>query len=259
MSVLLLPISKEDDLYPLISICDKIAGYLNYELLCFTYNNSEKLFKDSFNNIPIEVNHSTKDLFTTIFSFLHSSSIDVAMIISSINVVSIQNRKKTFSFFSKIRKLIIPYLVLPAVVVPDWKPESILLPICLSDGEKEASAWAGYLTKSHNAKVYIIHPNFKDGMLKQYLQRNIGFIKNLFNNEKVAYEIFLYGYKSKHASLKAIEMATEKINSLLVMPVSRRSFLEYLFKVPSEIMLLKSGNDIPILFVSPRHDLYLPC
>jgi len=255
MAGLLLPISPEDDVNQLLSAAGHIAGCLDYQLIPFSFKNSGK----SLNQKSFPIRHYDKDLFSTIYSFLHPNEQDVALVVLTPHVISLKNRSKATQFFAKFRSLKVPYLVLPDNPRPYWHPENIFFPVCLKDGEKEASAWAGFWTRTHDAKLQIHYPGFRSKTNQQHLQRTLVFIRNLFDQSNVNYKTFPTGRKRKEARSKAIELACSSPNTLLIMPATRLNSPEYVFTGPPEIRLLKNRGNTPVLFVNPRHDMYVPC
>jgi hypothetical protein len=259
MTSLLLPISPEDDTNQLLSAVTRIAGRLNYHLIPVTYNQSEKPVQNPLNQASITIHHSDKDLFNSIYAFLYPDEQDVALVILTPNVINLKSRNKATQFFAKFRSLKVPYLVLPDILDSTWCPEDIFFPVCLKEGEKEASAWAGFWSRTHQARLHIPYPEFRNKTNRQYLQRTLAFVKNLFDQSNVGYEIHPAGCKRKEARSKAIELACSSQNSLLVLPATRLNSPEYVFTGPPEIRLLKNRGNTPVLFVNPRHDMYVPC
>ncbi|WP_291856220.1 hypothetical protein [Marinilabilia sp.] len=259
MASLLLPISPDDDAAQLMSAGTRIARNLDYQLIPFTYNKSEKEVRNPLVHASVTVQHSDKNFFHTIYSFLNSTEHDVTLVVLTPKVINLKSRNKATHFFAKFRSLKVPYLVLPDAPDSGWCPENIFFPVCLQDGEKEASAWAGFWTRTHQGRLHIIHPEFRNKTTKQYLQRNLAFIRNLFNQSNVVFETCPAGCKRKEARSKAIEMAGNSRDSLLVLPATRLNSPEYVFTGPPEIRLLKNRGNTPVLFVNPLHDLYVPC
>jgi hypothetical protein len=259
MASLLLPISPEDDTNQLLPAVTRIAGSLDYQLIPFTYNHSGKSFENFKSHPSISVQNSDKDLFKTIHSFLYPNDQDVALVVLTPHVINLKSRSKATQFFAKFRSLKVPYLVLPDVPDSRWRPEDLFFPVCLKEGEKEASAWAGFWTRAHQARLHIPYPEFKNNTNRQHLQRNLAFIKNLLEQSNVDYETHAAGSKRKEARSRAIELAGSSPNSLLIIPATRLNSPEYVFTGPPEIRLLKNRGDTPVLFVNPRHDMYVPC
>lgn len=259
MASLLLPISPEDDASQLLLAVTRIAQNLDYQLLSFTYSHSTKRVSPPLDQASTSVLHSDKDFFNSIYSFLNPNEQDIAMVVLTPRLINLKSRNKATHFFAKFRSLKVPYLVLPEKPDSEWYPKNIFFPVSLKDGEKEASAWAGFWTRTHQGRLHIIHPEFRNKTTRQYLQRNLAFISNLFNQSNVVHETTLSGCKRKEARSKAIEMADNSPNSLLVLPATRLNSPEYVFTGPPEIRLLKNRGNTPVLFVNPRHDFYVPC
>ncbi len=259
MASLLLPIHNEDDVNQLIPEATRIAERFDYQLIPFTFNNSGKSISPQITNTSTAIPHYDKNLFTVIYSFLNPNEKDIALIVLTTRLINLKSRNKATHFFAKFRSLKTPYLVLPEAPTTSWNPKIIFFPVCLKNGEKEASAWAGFWAKTHDAVIHITYPEFRNKTNREYLKRNLAFIKNLFSQLNVMYDTNSWGSKRKEARSKAIKMAAHTSDSLLVLPATRLNSPEYVFTGPPEIRLLKNRGNTPVLLVNPRHDMYVPC
>ncbi|RCW35261.1 hypothetical protein [Marinilabilia salmonicolor] len=259
MASLLLPISPDDDINKILPAVKQIAGFTDYTIIPFTYKISGKKYRTQTNSNAGNIRSSENDLFKTIHSFLFPNDDDIALVVISPQVINLQSRNKATHFFSKFRNLQVPYLVLPDKPEDTWHPKEIYFPVCLKDGEKEASAWAGFWSRTFEAKLHLLNPHFRNKTTNQYLQRTMAFIRNLLQKSNVSYDISSEGHTRKEARQKALELAKNSPDTLIVMPATRLNSPEYVFIGPPEIRLLKNRGNTPVLFVNPRHDMYVPC
>lgn len=259
MASLLLPISSDDNLNQLLPAAKQIAGFTGYNIIPFTCKNSGKKHRPELIPQEWEVRYSESDLFSTIYSFLFPNDDDIALVVISPQVINLNSRNKATHFFSKFRSLQVPYLVLSETPKKIWHPRDIYFPVSLKDGEKEASAWAGFWSRTSEANLHLIHPEFRNKTTRQYFKRNMAFIRKLFHQSNVPFNTISAGHKRKEAIQKAMELAANSPDALLVIPATRLNSPEYVFTGPPEIRLLKNRGNTPVLFVNPRHDMYIPC
>lgn len=230
MASLLLPISPDDDINKLLPAVKQIAGYPDYKIIPFTYKSSGKKHRPELNTEGWEIRDSEDDLFKTIYSFLFPNNEDIALVVISPQLINLNRRNKATRFFSKFRSLQVPYLVLPEIPEETWQLNEIFFPVCLKDGEKEASAWAGFWSRTSEANLHLLYPEFRNKTTRQYLQRNMAFIRNLFHQSNVTFDTISAGQKRKEARQKAMELAKSSVDTLLVMPATRLNSPEYVLR-----------------------------
>ncbi|WP_016776769.1 hypothetical protein [Anaerophaga thermohalophila] len=259
MPALLTVISAADQSKQIIELSYKLGRLLNYEPIITTCNDRELCLKKQLESENYEVSGSEKDFFQAISAWLEKPSLDISLITVSQKVVNINKTYKATRFFSGCRMLKIPYLILPEKVNVSWHPKHIFFPVCTRDGEKEASAWVGSWTKANNSEITILHPEFRSKENQGRLWRLLVFIQRLFDNSNVPYKTIKAGAGKKETNNKALEEAKKTPDSLLIVPATRLNSPEYIFTGPPEIRLLKNRGNTPVLFVNPRHDMYVPC
>lgn len=259
MAALLLLITSQDDTELMLSIGADLSRRLEFQFMVAPCPERSKQTEMLLQETEAMLLPWEKDLFRTIYSSIDAPEHDISLIVISPNGIQLNKRNRATTFFAKFRSLKIPYLVMPDSPTSQWHPQKIIFPLCLKDGEKEASAWAGFCARATRSDLIMVYPQFHNKTTSNYLQRNLGFVRNLFNKSEVAYQELVVGHKRKEVRIKTIELAGTFPGSLLVMPATRLNSPEYVFTGPPEIRLLKNRGNTPVLFVNPRHDLFLPC
>lgn len=259
MSALLIIISEADQSKQIIELGFHLGWLLNYKPLITTCNDRGLALREQLKNENYDVSGSEKDFFQTISPWIENTPLDVSLIMVPSSIININKTIKATRFFSNCRMLKIPYLILPEKIDVTWHPEQIFFPVCTRDGEKEASAWAGAWTRANNSKITILYPEFRNRENQKRLWRLLVFIQRLFDNSDVPYQSIKAGATKKETNNKTLEEAKKHSNSLLIFPATRLNSPEYIFTGPPELKLLKTRGNTPVLFVNPRHDMYLPC
>jgi hypothetical protein len=259
MPSLLLTISNKTKVESILKFSNNLAKILDYDLVTTTYSDKDLLLKQSLKNLIPTARGSKKDFFFTLDNIVRDPSLEISLVLISQHIIDPFKRYKATNFFARLRGLRIPYLILPEKLPPHWCPENIVFPVCSKDGEKEASAWAGFWGRSGKSNVLLLHPEFRNKDYRQKLLTTIAFIQQLFKKSNTIFEIKKAGTTSKETRTFALEKAKALSNSLLIVPATRLNSPEYVFTGPPELKLLKNRGNTPVLFVNPRHDLYIPC
>lgn len=261
MTSLLIAIFKTDDLQPLLILGKKIANALELKLIVATfYNTNTPVNQENQSDQDVVfLNPPASDFFTSIDKILEESNFDVSLIILSPMAFNNKKRKNVTSFFFKCRQFKVPYLVMPDKFDSNWEPHNIIFPLCLKEGEKETSAWAGFLARYHNSNLSIIYPAFKNQDYQKKVWIILVFIQRLFDKSNVRYQSLAKGDNKRETLKAAIDRCNKTGNSLLIMPATRYKSPEYYFTGSPEYKIIKNRGNTPVLFVNPRHDLYVPC
>jgi len=104
-----------------------------------------------------------------------------------------------------------------------------------------------------------LHPKLRNKANQKKLNQLLSFTHRLLNHSGRPYKTLQCGNTRKATIQMALNKAHSVSNSLLILPATRLNSPEYVFTGPPELKILKQRGNTPILFVNPRHDLYLPC
>lgn len=263
MSTLLTAISQIDQLPRVVSFCKKISRAFEYKLLFSTYDDPHHEVKQECEKQTDidEVLGSKTSFINTVHALLENQAYDISLIIIPSQLIDKKNNHRLRKLFSALKKLKIPYLFMPQNTerLSTWAPENIVVPICLKEGEKEASAWAGFWVRTFKSKLTLLHPEFNNKDDQTRLWMVLLFIQRLFEKSGITYNSKKNGCKTKETLKTVNNLVCKTPNTLLVVPATRHFSPEYFFTGLPEIILLKNRGISPVLFVNPRHDLYVPC
>ncbi len=260
MPSILLTITRVEQLFPAIEIGHSMARSMDSNLLISTYNDNNFLIRKACEKKlgKQSIQGSEQDLSLTINQFLKRPDTDIIFIIHPY-AGEFEKKHKLKKFFRQCQNFIIPYLILPKKLAANWQPENIIFPLSLKSGEKEASAWAGYFSRYTNGKLTLYHPEFRDPYTQKRLWSLLVFIQKLFEKSKISFSHKITGNTTKETKAEILSTASTVINTLIIAPASPITFPDYLFPGLFNFDLIQKQTTTPVLFINPRHDLYVPC
>ncbi|PWE00875.1 hypothetical protein [Marinilabilia rubra] len=259
MSNIFLPISSKEDYNVLVPFCERLARRLDFSLTISTCEDHGLQLKNQLRPHDERVVGSEKNFYKVIESNVNNAEADISMVCIYPGTIRLDANHNCLRFFSRLRTLTVPYFLLPDLIQKNWMPENVFFPICARDGEKEASAWAGFWTRHTGGQLHLVHPKIKYHDKHKAVFANLNFIKRLLEKSGIAYKTLSYGFNKKETVSYSLEMAKRSNSGLLILSANRLNSPEYIFTGPPEKKILKNRSNTPVLFVNPRHDLYLPC
>jgi hypothetical protein len=188
-------------------------------------------------------------------------------------VMPVSNSKKeTYFSVSHARKWIRRSRV-SVLVVGNNEPkendyQQIILPLDIHCQEKELALWASYFPTyfqkncpqipKDNLLIHIIYNQYKDELLKKKVQNNIDYVVKLFSSLEVPYQLHPFS-KVDNIHIYGLQFAKEIGNSVLfyLMP-EHFSLIDLLFG-PVSNKLLGNTENIPVLCLNQREDIFVLC
>ncbi|MGM0377566.1 MAG: hypothetical protein ACQEQ0_12400 [Bacteroidota bacterium] len=260
MTTLLTVISDADDFKLLMPPALKLAKAFDYKILVTSFRDKDQSKKKQCpQHENVESIASSEDLPPTILHLTEDQERDIQLVMFSEKAISLTGKRIPVKYLSALRELKVPYLIVSETHDPNWRPENIYFPLCLREGEKEASAWAAHWTKYNNSNLQVLYPVFKNPDQQKRLWMIFLFVERLFNRANILHKTMAKGQRQKEAwnTLPSIMDASRQ--NLIIFPTTRYYSPEYYFTGPPEFRLLKNRGNTPVLFVNPRKDLYVPC
>lgn len=137
--------------------------------------------------------------------------------------------------------------------------KNIVLPLDPLRLSKEKSLWAGYFSRYYKAKVHVLIASYKDSYLAEKLFRNLKFVQKIYANLEIDYKIHNIGEIEQDIDEFALSY-TPKVNGSLVLVMTTRFFTIFdFFLGPTELKVIANSQQIPVMCINQRDDLYVLC
>lgn len=124
---------------------------------------------------------------------------------------------------------------------------------------KEKVLWASYFGRFVNSEITIYYHKYKDEYFQKQLKFNIAFAAKMFKNFSLNYNYFDSENTKTFVDHQAIQFAKEENASLVICQTTKnKDWTNTLFGL-NEYKTIQNKENIPILFVNPREDLFILC
>ena len=259
-ATLLVIISDAEEFQCLKSLSTRMAKTFGYQTLLKTIRDQDAALARSLSSQKSDTIHASPHALTpTIQKCMDNGRQDIQLVVFSDKHLRLTRKRKATQTLSGLRKLKIPYLIIPESTTASWQPRNIYIPLCLREGEKEASAWAGFWTRYHQSQLTLIYPVFKNPDQQRRLWMMLLFAERLLKRSNLPYQTWERGRQPKEILAHLNALAFSNDHNLIIFPATRFYSPEYYFTGPPEFHLLKNRGKTPVLFINPRNDLYIPC
>lgn len=170
---------------------------------------------------------------------------------------NVENLKKYINILIVIKKLSIPFLVIPEDCSPK-NFEHIISNIEYSKKSKDRVMWSNYLARKLSAKIELIIPTEKDAYISQNINNNIYFAEKLFKQSNNDYDIHKTPNPSEKLTQDTIRLSVERKYGTILLSTNNGTFLPHIF-IPFELKIINKCRKKPILFIPPNEDFLIPC
>ncbi|HOY30485.1 MAG TPA: universal stress protein [Bacteroidales bacterium] len=186
--------------------------------------------------------------------------------INAIAVIAGLNSKKgVYDFFSSgtivtdYRELRIPVIVVHDVLCRRSFFSGMVLPLDFNRESKEKSAWVGHISTLNKTKVTILARQYKDAYFAASLRSNLALVKKLYKNLNVEYQIVNEPAVKSDIDKYAVDYAWYNKGDMVVIMATKEIAVDDLIFGLKEKKIIDNKYKLPIMFINPRDDLYLPC
>ena len=188
-------------------------------------------------------------------------------------VMAVAHSKKVTFFNVKRARKWIKKSRIPVLTVGNYEPKAsdyqqVILPLDIDCQEKELALWASYFPAhfqkncphipKENVMLHIIFNQYKDEFLQKKVQNNIEFVTKMFDNLNVFYELHPFT-KIDNIHIFGLQFAKDIGNSVLLYLMPEHNSLIDLFFGPVSNRLLGNKEQIPVLFLNAREDIFVLC
>jgi hypothetical protein len=157
------------------------------------------------------------------------------------------------------RRLKLPFIVLPHSSQDGWTPQHVIMPVTYDKSDKEAAIWVSYWGRFNKSRITLFAATDKDPTTETDVNRNLFFIKKLFDSLKLIYEVKKGDTSSSHIAQEAVNTGATEGNGLIVIATTKYYSIVDCLIGSREFHLIKNNQHMPIFCVNPRKDLYVLC
>ncbi len=187
--------------------------------------------------------------------------INAIVLVTGLNTVN----RKAQDYFSP-SKLVSDYreLRIPLLIVQNKMPDAdafrhIILPVDFTPESKEKASWAGYLGRLHNSFITVVHTEYRDGFFMVQLRNNLLLVKKLFDTLKTLYDFHKTDKLKYDIDRYALSYAKMKGAGLILITATKDWGVDDFLLGPAEKRIITNEDQLPVLMVNPRDDLFVPC
>ena len=146
-------------------------------------------------------------------------------------------------------------------VDPTFSFKHVALRIDYQRESKEKLIWASYFARFNDSKLHVMHEVYKDSGLRTKFDNNMLFLDKFFGGLGVGYETETLPTVANFPDKCAVKQASEKGYSLMICITTDTREMDFLdwFISPQETRVIKNKQNLPVLFINPRDDIYVLC
>jgi nucleotide-binding universal stress UspA family protein len=163
------------------------------------------------------------------------------------------------SLVTEYRELRIPLLIVQNKMPDAQTFRQIILPVDFSKESKEKASWAGYFSKLNHSAITIIHTSYSDDFFATQLRNNLILIKKLFNTLNAAFEIHKAEKVRYGIDRYGVAYAKMKGAGMIIIMTTKEMGIDDFFLGPREKRIITNEDQLPVMMINPRDDLYVPC
>jgi len=153
----------------------------------------------------------------------------------------------------------IAYFIVPQNQINPLPFDKVILTIDNMRESKEKVLWASYFGRFANSDIIVYYHNYKDEFFRQQLHYNIKFVMRMFDNLKLKYKLNLSPDSKTFVDYQAIDYAKKENAGLVICQTTKNKDWTNIFLGIKEEKTIANNQDMPILFVNPREDLFVLC
>ncbi len=158
-----------------------------------------------------------------------------------------------------VRKSRIPFLVVQSRATDLTQLKKIVLPVDFLQQTKEKALWASYFSRYYGSIIHAISTPYKDEFYRQHSKNNLKFIERMYNNLEVEYEKVEIAGANHKLDRAAIEFAAANSAGLVVIMTTLDYNIDDLIWGPPELRLIQNPEQVPVLCLNQRNDIYVLC
>ncbi|MCU4176021.1 hypothetical protein [Carboxylicivirga sp. N1Y90] len=187
-----------------------------------------------------------------------SDELEAASIVMEMPQESKLKFYKDVQLMKQSRQFKMPFLMVrPNTKAPNYN--TIYIPISFRKEEKEKFIWASYFGRFNNSDIVLIPAHEKDVTARNIIKNHLLFAQNLLTKLNLSYKIIPGCYNSLSIAREATELAAANKNGIVLICSTKHYGPDQEIVGPPELKAIKNREQVPVLCINPRKDLYVLC
>jgi len=227
--------------------------------------NTQKLsqiFGVEVNEVSLQEKQNLRDIFD---EAEQGNTLCFVMPVASSKKLAYFDTKKARKWIEKSR---VPVLTIGDVELKENDYQQVVLPLDINCQDKELALWASYFptyiqkncphVPKENLLIHIIFNQYNDELLHRKVQNNIDFVTKMFNNMDVPYKLHPFT-KISNIHTFGLNFAKNLGNSVMLFLMTEHFSLIDLLFGPIENRILGNNENVPVLCLNAREDIFVLC
>ena len=124
---------------------------------------------------------------------------------------------------------------------------------------KEKLIWSSYFSRFGASQLHVIYHDYKDDGLRQKWYNNMRFLHKFYTNLGLTFTPHIVPQKSAAVDADALPFMAESQYDLLVAVTTKEKDILDSIMGTQEQRTIRNSQNLPILFLNPRDDIYVLC
>jgi len=199
---------------------------------------------------------NTKEILTSLPTLLNAVAV-VTQVDSHAAYRSPMHRRQLLNNFSECKTA---FLIVQAPL-PSGRPafSNIALSVDFKKESKDKYIWTSYFARFNSSTIHTLYYDYKDEFLKNKWYSNMKFLYKFFNSLNLTFQPHIIPSVSTYTDINALRYAAQQGYDLLISVTTKeRDAIEFFIGTQEQRLIINS-EQMPILFLNPREDLYVLC
>ena len=174
-------------------------------------------------------------------------------------ILLVLSNEKIKSKLSALQQSQIPFLFVKGSRPENLRYKNLLLPVDFRKVMKDTSLWASYFGRFNQSAVTVVRATEKNKEYSKLIKRNQKFIEKLLYKLHLDVQFKSIQKGSFGLPFEALRQCRQEGHDQLIIPASKNiSLIDLIIGLP-EKKIIKQAENIPVLCINPKRDMYILC
>lgn len=151
------------------------------------------------------------------------------------------------------------FLVAQAPLTDKGRMAHVAMAVDFKKESKDKFIWSSYFPRFGGCRMYVLYYDYQDEFLKNKWYANMKQLHKLYSELGIGFEPHIIDSRSTYQDVNALRYAAAQGYGLLIAVTTKeKDGLEFFIGV-QERRTIVNREQLPILFLNPREDLYVLC